>query len=233
MAYRHVFLGFASFSRIGMCLRGRDAPVDQIVSPVRGYAPGVLQGNFGACFGINKFHGDGVARVAVDVLKGRAPLWRHAPRFSPFANGQYDFSKVFTGLRRQIFETGRVLLINLSRDQAFFCQTVQAIRQNIGGNAERLYKFVKATQSDQKIAHDQNTPAIPQNGKRRGNGTAISLIFVRAAHRFCLGPWGGFGSFWVFRRIFHMLNITTFELQVGDVLPRAFISQRLCLQESK
>lgn len=221
MAYQRVFLGFASVSRTGMRPRGCDAPIDQIVSPIRGHAHGILDGNFGARFGVNKFHDDGVARVAVDVLKRCTTLWRHAPSFSPFANGHDDSSKVFASWRGQIFETGRAFLIGLPRDQAFIGQTVQAIRQNIGRNTERLYKFVKAAQSEQKIAHDQNTPAVPQNGNSRSNGATVNFGFVGAWCRFCLDLWSRFGFFWVSRRIFHMPNIATFELQVGGVLLRA------------
>lgn len=233
MADQVVRLDLAAFCGIDMGLRRSDAPVDQIVSPLGGHALRVFYRNFCARFGVNEFHHNGVAGGAIDVLKGRAPLRLHAPDLSPFADGHDDFSEIFSGLCRKIFKSGGVLLIGLPHDQAFIRQTVQAIRQNIGRDTERFYKFIEAAQSEQQIAHNQNTPAIPQNGNRCGNRTAVHFGFFDAGRRFRVFLWRGLGSLRSFRRFSHLPNIATFELQVGDVLPQAFISRHFCLQEGK
>src|SRR5882672_9653869 len=82
-----------------------------------------------------------------------------------------------------VLMTNRIALVGLFRQQARFFQSLQPVRQNVGGNAfTRLDEFsVLARAQEEQVAHHQQRPFVAQDVQRVGYG-AVGTGFATDWH---------------------------------------------------
>lgn len=162
----------------------RNSPLRFVVRPLSQDARGFGIRRFFSGLLVNKAHHDGIAGAITDILHGRPAARLHPPSFAPFRHREDDLPKGLSSLRRFVFVAWRIGLIRSAGHQAFRRQFVQPIGQDVGGDAQRFYQFVKASQPQQQIAKYENAPAITEHGDGCRNWARRAFIAFRLGARF-------------------------------------------------
>ena len=97
---------------------------------------------------------------------------------APVRQRDHDRPEVDALLGQVVLEALRALLIEAALEDAVVDESLQAVGEHVAGDAEIALEVLEAADAEERVAQQQDRPAVAEDLERAGDGAVLG--FVRA-----------------------------------------------------
>jgi len=109
------------------------------------------------------------------LVQQRAAAFVHHVNVAPVHDRHQDRIEVETLLRQDVLVAFRAVLVGRAPQHAEPHELLQAVGEQVAGDAELRLKFLEAADAEKAVAKNQQAPAVTDHRERAGDGARFFL----------------------------------------------------------